>query len=151
MKPNGRTKQGEATRQALLDLIADRGGLHISELARLLGASHTNVRHHLTRLRRDGAIRPFREGRRVHWFSADVAARHHFGLSVLQEDSVAEAMKRLRAAPGLSLTGLAEELDVSPKVAGRVIRRLEDAGFVRHRGRGYVLQPERLPYDEDTF
>lgn len=140
------TAEGDATRQQILDLLREHPGLHKSEIARRTGISWGNVGHHLERLQQERLLRPFREGRRVHWFPPDLSARHHYGLSILNNDYVGEAIQSLRHQPGLTLHGLAEQLDISQKVASRVLRQLEEAGYVRHQGPDRIfIQEDRLP------
>ena len=53
----------------------------------------------------------------------------HLGLTRAQW----RAMHRIQRVPGLSQTQLAEDLDLEPIAVGRVIDRLERAGFVERR------------------
>lgn len=124
---------GPATRDAILDAVRARGGLHKSELRRIVGIGWGNLGHHLQVLERQGLVQLEGRGRLVWVFDAAVPHGERDRL-VATRPGVAQ---RLLAALGMrdrvTVGSLSQELDLSKKVIRRHLGELERAGVVQRR------------------
>lgn len=122
--------RGEGTRQRLTDLVAQRPGSSIRELADALGIRRTAVVHHLRLLGRAGTVRSVRSGRRLLVFPA--CANPFEGLvGLLRLRAVRRLVEVLRDEPGLSVRGAARRLGVTPRAVRYHAMRLRDLGLLR--------------------
>ena len=139
------TGRGEAIRRVLVQKIQAEPGLHKSALARDLGTSWGTTGHHLDRLEQAHAVRAVRKGGRVHWFAPEVPAADARAWCALRKPYAEACLTALRRFPGVAATRLAGELDISRKVAARLLGDLHAAGLIQFTARGPEVVEERVP------
>lgn len=126
---NGRLKDKKIdhpNRQMLLELIVERPGLNIQELAEAIGVERTSVKHHVYRLKEMGFVETVRKGRHVLHFGTSVEATRKRVFSLLRVPSVREVVLYLYRHGELpSLDRVADNLGVSVRTVRRAVDALE--------------------------
>lgn len=126
MKPRDPTGK----RQSILDLVAQRPGVHKSLLCRILGLSWGTASHHIRHLHKKSRLAIVKSGREVRLYPPGTPPRHLLWLAHLHNDVDAAIMRQLAMVPDLR----ARELSLSVGRSAHIIRRhlttLVDEGLV---------------------
>lgn len=133
--------------ERILQVVTERPGVCVQDLAEALGLTRTAALHHIRRLTRDRLVSSVRQGRRVlHFLPATQQPQSLLGL--LQVHTARQVVERLLKDPGTSWRQLASQLGVTPRAVRWHIRRLEREGALRVQpsflGPGHlvVLRPD---------
>ena len=127
-------------------LVAQHPGMCIRELAQHLGIRRTSVVHHLRKLRTAHQIRCVRSGRRLLVFPPAVTAFEGL-VGLLRLRTIHNVVSTILGDPGISVRGLARQLNLTPRAIRYHLLRLQDLGVLEMRwGKGgrriLVLDPK---------
>lgn len=116
-----------ATRKRLMEIIKERPGLNVQELADAAGLERDTARHHIDRLVDAGYVVTNRQGRHRLHFPAHMDEDLREPLSLLRIPSVRAVVEELYRRPeDISENDLAERLDLTDRTVRRAVRSLED-------------------------
>lgn len=122
-------------RRRLLGLIADRPGIHASELARESGAPWGTVQYHLSLLHKGALVNSVEAGRERRFFSLTVDPVRARLLSILDQGRRKDIALYIREHPGVRQVEVCKSMDVSRKTFRSSIGPLVDEGLIQeHRG-----------------
>lgn len=100
-------------------------------------ASRSTVRHHLAKLEDGDLVTAVDVCREKRWFPRSEGSADRLRTRALLEvGATREVYEAVRAAPGASLTGIADRLGRDPAVVHRVVDRLVEAGLVERERDG---------------
>lgn len=110
--------------ERILQVLAERPGASVQDLAGDLRLTRTATVHHLRRLGRDGLVRSVRHGRRrLHFLAA--APQQPGLLGLLHTHTARLVVETLARDPGASWRKLARQLGITPRAVRWHIRNLE--------------------------
>lgn len=141
-------RNGEASRQRILDVVMRNPGATKSEICRELNLGWGTVSHHLVVLRRQELLTSYAVGKEVRVFAAAIGDRHARYLAVLGDGAAAGIVDELRDNPGSRLVDLSQALGVSRKVIRRHLTILGGEGILVRSGEGrprYALRRREQP------
>jgi len=120
------------TRAELLNLVRERPGVHLREVARRMTMTTTNAGYHLRVLERHGLVRSERlNGKRVYMPAGGKDAnQRNVALALLRRDSRAQVAVALQERPGINQLGLAQKTGQHQGAVGWHLHRLMEAGVV---------------------
>lgn len=127
-------RNGEASRQRILDLVTRNPGATKSQICRELNLGWGTVSHHLAVLRRQEVLTSYAVGKEVRVFAAAIGDRQARYLAVLGDGPAAGIVAELRDNPGSRLVDLCEALGVSRKVIRRHLTVLGGEGILVRSG-----------------
>lgn len=131
----GRPRRGgQVNRDAILEAVRARPGIHASDLARAANVSWPNFWHHVRLLERAQALRRWPHGGRVHYFMPDVPRGEWPYLAAMTEQANGAIVRVLEAEPELAVDEIARRLGQEPEAVARRMARLADMGVVRGTG-----------------
>lgn len=107
---------GDRTREELLAVIREHGGLHKSELCRKAGYGWGNVGHHVVVLVEQGLVETQKRGRLLWIFDRSVSAGDRDMIVALRPSPARRIMEALGLQPRATIRTLSDELAVSKKV-----------------------------------
>jgi predicted transcriptional regulator len=144
------------TRREIFDLIKSIPGLHMREISRKLDMSIALAEYHLNYLEETEVISAITEGGYKRYYTKDIEGEDtgpDIGysdrkvLGVLRQKIPLQITLFLLNNKQASLTGLSEELKMSPSKLSFHIKKLLKSGIVRKlkraEGKGYVMEDER--------
>lgn len=130
------------TRQRVLDRLRAEGPATAGGLARALACRDARVRYHLRILLDAGVVRALKEGPvTIYYAAGSEPADRVRAAVVLGRPQGRAVVEVLRPGPASSRE-VGERLGISRATALRRLRRLEAAGLVERRHRGWALVPE---------
>lgn len=140
------------TRRRILDYLRAIPGDHFRSIARNLGLSVGEARHHLHMLIREELVIERKEGGRARYYVrdrlADAERNELFSRQWAYRDLRVRILTRLRTRGPGSGREVAGELGISRQLAAYHLARLAELGFIRREGRRYhalPVQPEHAP------
>jgi DNA-binding transcriptional ArsR family regulator len=120
------------SREAIYELLDERAGLSLEAICRELDLARSTARHHVRKLEQANMIEHTRMGRsRVHHL---VGERHRAVREHLLTNGTREAVYEAVTNEALTITGIAEHLDVNPGSVHFHLGKLEEAGLVETVG-----------------
>lgn len=120
----------QPTRAALLRAVRERGGVHKSELKRLVGIGWGNLGHHLRVLERDRLVELEGRGRLTWVFDVALPRRERDLLVATRPSAARRLMEAIGMRDRVTVGSLSEELALSKKVIRRHLGALARAGAV---------------------
>ena len=127
-------RNGERSRQRILEQVQKDPGVIKSALCRHLGLGWGTVSHHLRILAREGRIVSYGIGKEVRLFAGGLGETQARWLSVLGGGPAASIVDQLKERPGLRLAELSASIGVSRKVIRRHLAVLDEEGLIGHDG-----------------
>jgi PKD repeat protein len=127
-------------RGRLYQLLCDEPGVHYSELRRRANLSNGAAAHHLRVLEKAGIVRVVVDGTRTRFYPTDKPLEEEtYGLA----DGDRALLTQVAAAPGISESELARQMERSLSTINRSVERLAALGYVttRHEGRTVSVFP----------
>lgn len=121
---------GEATRNRLLAIVRERGGLHKSELMRLAGKGWGNIGHHLDVLVQEGLVETQTRGRLLWVFDPAVTQHQRELIIAMRPGAARRILEHLGLRERATVSNLSEELAVSKKVIRMHLSTLQRAQAV---------------------
>lgn len=119
------------TRAKLVGLIEEEPGLGQKELCDRVDAGWGNTVYHLQRLEQAGFIRSEKQGHHRRFYRAgEVDGQDIEALGVLKNDNANKIARYLLKEPGCKQKDVCEALDISPSLAHKWIKRLEENELV---------------------
>ncbi|HUR25215.1 MAG TPA: winged helix-turn-helix transcriptional regulator [Candidatus Thermoplasmatota archaeon] len=118
-------------RQLILEILEDRPGLNLDEVAAALGVRRTAAKHHLRLLERGGYVVRLHQGRHVLHFRVGLPAIEQAMFRLFRIPSVRRVAEAVFLDDCKPRDALASQLDVTPRTVRRAIRQLAKAGLLR--------------------
>ncbi|MDX1612182.1 MAG: winged helix-turn-helix transcriptional regulator, partial [Candidatus Thermoplasmatota archaeon] len=118
-------------RQRLMEQIEDQPGMALQELAEVSGAGWGTTVYHLQRLEQAGFINSRKQGHHRRFYKvgeldrADVEA-----VGMLRNDTPQKIARYLLKDPGCNQKAICEALDISPSLAHKYLKRMEEQALV---------------------
>lgn len=134
MKMPPATRDGEATRQRIVDLVASHPGIHKAEIRDRLGLAWSTVDHHLRVLDSSGRIALARQPREVRVYPAGLPADERPWWSSLQHGVKRRILLAAVQRPDVGIAALNQELGLPAKTVSNALHDLVDAGCMRRDG-----------------
>jgi DNA-binding MarR family transcriptional regulator len=135
-------------RAQIFELIKQRPGVHLSEIARALDLAWGPTLHHLRKLREQRIVSIKNVGHRKCFFinGSGYSDQQMEAMSLLKSDTLAEVAAAIESHPDSSLKEVSESLGISSPLAAHHVRKLVKAGLVRKErdGRRVRLTPSEL-------
>ncbi|HVM46030.1 MAG TPA: MarR family transcriptional regulator [Candidatus Thermoplasmatota archaeon] len=119
-------------RDRVFQLVRDRPGISLSDVAQETGLAWGTAVYHLDRLERGGFVASERSGGRRCYFPVGAVpkdARVHLG--TLQQETTRSVASFVVERPGATQTELAAALGMSASAASKQVSKLESVGLVR--------------------
>lgn len=126
-------RDGEKTRERMLEAILQDPGIHLAELGKRLGLSWSTVSYHARQLAKQGRIQVEKGFRERRLYGPQVPALHKPWLAALRDEDTTRVLHALLEAPA-SVRQLGASLGLSHKVIRRHLATLEQSGLVHRRG-----------------
>lgn len=124
-------KPGDKSRQAILDIIRERRGIHKSELMRQCGKGWGNVGHHIQKLENLGHIEMEIHGRLLWIFDRQVERKDRDCIIATHQSPARRILEALGLRPHpATIRALSDELAVSKKVIRLHLTTLQRAQAV---------------------
>ena len=137
--------ENHPTRRRILDYLRAIPGDHFRSIARNLGLSVGETRHHLHMLIREELVFERKEGGRSRYYVrdrlADAERNELFSRQWAYRDLRMRILTRLRTAGPASGKELAGELGISRQLAAYHLARLAELGFIHREGRHFQALP----------
>ena len=128
-------RDGEKTRQRILDCVRQAPGIIKSDLARSLGLGWGTVSYHLKWMARAGFIVLQRPRKELRIFPAEMPRQKIQVLAILSEGTASKILHSLRENPGQNQSDICSSLGLARKVVRRQLEILDQGGLVeRHDG-----------------
>lgn len=118
------------TRRRLLEFVNAFRGTNSTRLARAMGLSRSQARHHLQVLEKAGMVKRIPLGRESHYFPAETDAAEVDILSRAQHGRAWKIMGVVLAEPGITQRELGRRVDMTRKVLRVKLDILVDAGMI---------------------
>ncbi len=119
------------TRKQLVDIIEEEPGLSQQELCNAVDAGWGNTTYHLQRLEQAGFIRSKKQGHHRRFYRTGTVENQDIeALGVLKNDNANKIARYLINDPGANQKDVCEALDISPSLAHKWIKRLEENELV---------------------
>ncbi|HLE46840.1 MAG TPA: winged helix-turn-helix transcriptional regulator [Candidatus Thermoplasmatota archaeon] len=139
-----------ATRTRIRELVRERPGLGLSDVAGTLGLGWGTTVYHVNRMEAAGLLSSASSGRRRALFLPEHGRTTREAISLLSSDAQVRLLSHVQERPGCSQRELAAAANVSLPLAHRYMRRLEDEGLVASqkswRTRAYQPTPALREY-----
>lgn len=120
------------TRAKLVELVEQTPGLSQKELCEGVGAGWGNTVYHLQRLEQAGFLRSEKQGHHRRFYrTGEMPSEDIEALGVLKNDNANQIARYLLEQPGCKQKDVCEALDISPSLAHKWIKRLEDNDLVQ--------------------
>lgn len=115
------------TRKRLVDIIEEDPGLSQQELCDAVDAGWGNTTYHLQRLEQAGFVRSKKQGHHRRFYRQGTVENQDIdALGVLKNDNAHKIARYLIQDPGAKQKDVCEALDISPSLAHKWIKRLEE-------------------------
>lgn len=123
--------------ERVLQVLKERPGASVQDLAHALGLTRTATLHHVRRLARQDLVRSVRQGRRRLHFLAAVPPPDQTLMGLMHLHTARLVLERLARDPAASWRALAKDLGVTPRAVRWHIRKLQGEGVLE-------VQPSRF-------
>ncbi|MEK6976346.1 MAG: hypothetical protein AABY18_08400 [Candidatus Thermoplasmatota archaeon] len=120
-------------RRRLADLIANRPGIHASELCREAGEPWGTVQYHLSLLQKSELVRAVEAGRERRFFPSGMDAGRARLLALMNQGRRPEVAQFIRENPGTRQVDVCDALDVSRKTFRNSVQPLVAENLVQER------------------
>ena len=136
----------DATRRAVLRLVAEHPGAHLRELERLAPVSFGSLRHHLDRFERQGLVRSELDLRFKRYYVANLPPLPRRTAAVLRQPQLRRILAALLESPGRRHGEIADALAIPRPSLTTYLRRLVAVGLVAVEadGRYRVTRPDMV-------
>lgn len=121
-------------RQRMMAAVRAQPGIHVPDLANILGRRRNPTEHHLAMLRRVGLVRVVREGPRRRVFACDADPAAHAQPVALASDLARQLLAARRANPALGVREAARVFGVSPGTVSYHLGRLRESRLLPETG-----------------
>lgn len=119
------------TRAKLVDVIEEEPGLSQKELCEAVDAGWGNTTYHLQRLEQAGFVRSEKQGHHRRFYrTGEMEGDDIEALGVLKNDNAEKIARYLIQEPGANQKDVCQALDISPSLAHKWIKRLEEHELV---------------------
>jgi predicted transcriptional regulator len=118
-------------RRRILEEVAQRPGVSITDLAAVTGLGHTTVCHHLGVLLRRGLVLRERWGGSVRVFPVSLSPTHRALVAIARSGRSGEVLRALATDPRSTPATLARQLGLHRQAVQWHLGRLEKAGVLR--------------------
>lgn len=123
-------KTGDLTRDRLLAIIRERGGIHKSEIKRLTKHGWGNVSYHLDKLEEARLIEIEPHGRLAWAFMSDLRPSQRLAIVAKRPTAARRMLEALGLKSHSTINSLSEECALSRKVIRNHLGNLERSGVV---------------------
>lgn len=123
----------QPVRRRLLSLIAQKPGIHASELCREAGEPWGTVQYHLSLLHRGEMVTSVEAGRERRFFPSEIDPARARLLALMHQGRRGEIAAFIRENPGARQVDICMALDVSRKTFRASVAPLVEAGLVVER------------------
>ncbi len=127
-------RNGQRTRQRILDALRQHPGMNTSEIRQQTGLSWATVAYHLRILERQGWVSFERKKRGVVCFPAGIPANYRHMLAALRDSDTARILGTLLDEGAKGIAQLSEHLGLSQQSVRHRLIRLHETGLVVKRG-----------------
>ncbi len=122
------------TRARLVEVIEEEPGLSKKELCEAVDAGWGNTTYHLQRLEQAGFVRSQKQGHHRRFYrTGEMDGDEIEALGVLKNENAQQIARYLIQEPGSKQKDVCEALDISPSLAHKWIKRLEENELVESR------------------
>lgn len=132
-KPTG-PKSGDAARSLIMKVVAEKPGVHKSELCRQVGLGWGTVSYHLRLLEKTRRLQTVTGTREVRVFPGNVPEARTKALAALQGESGHAVADMLADRPGSRQSDICRALGASRKLIRRHLEALQREGLVTAEG-----------------
>jgi predicted transcriptional regulator len=142
------SKDGQASRARIRELVQAEPGIHVSQLADRLGLSWHTIAYHLRMLETTRDIVLEKEGRERRAYPAGISYVHRRWLAGLRTARAADVLRSLLDDPRQTVPALSRRMGYSEKVVRRQVANLAEAGLLERHGKlrpVYELSREAAP------
>lgn len=130
----GAIRNGEATRDRIVELVRGEPGIHTLEISKRLDLAWSTVAYHLRVLTKERRLSIVKELRERRAFPMETPDFCRGWLSTLRDEDASKVLGALLERPGQSVPELSQHLGFTHKIVRRCLTNLEDAEIVDRRG-----------------
>ncbi|MHB1260467.1 MAG: winged helix-turn-helix transcriptional regulator [Thermoplasmatota archaeon] len=127
-------RDGHATREAILSVIAETPGIHKRAICQELDLGWGTVSHHVQVLMRAKRLKEWRGDRLVHYFPAVVPEANIPWLLALRDADARTIVGHLENRPWRGVAGLSNDLGIGRKAVRRHLTTLSESGMLEEDG-----------------
>lgn len=120
-------------RRRLVDLIANRPGIHASELCREAGEPWGTVQYHLSLLHKGELVRAVEAGRERRFFPTGIEPGRARLLALMNQGRRPEVAQYIREHPGVRQVDVCDALDVSRKTFRNSVQPLVAENLIQEK------------------